>query len=104
VRSLDFGYKTRINQGGRPSKKEGMMPRYIKGQRVQVVTAMNSEGKPKYREVEAHVGKFGVILEYYRIGYEAENALSDYHVYEIRLDGDNSIMAIPEDVLKPLIA
>ena len=80
------------------------MPRYAKGQRARVVSAINSEGKPKYPDVEAHVGKLGVIVEYYRVGYEAENALSDYHVYEIRLDGDNSIMAIPEDALRPLIA
>ena len=80
------------------------MPRYAKGQRVQVVSATNGEGKPKYCDVETHVGKFGVIVQYYRIGYEAEDAPSDYYVYEIRLDGDNSIMAIPEDALRPLIA
>jgi hypothetical protein len=81
-----------------------MMPRYAKGQRVHVVSAIDSAGNSKYPDVEAHVGKSGVIVEYYRIGYEAENALTDYHVYEIRLDRDNSTMAIPEDALRPLIA
>jgi len=80
------------------------MPRYAKGQRVQVVSAIDSEGKPKYRDVETHVGKFGVIVEYYRIGFKAENLPSDYYVYEIRLDTDNNITAIPEDALRPLIS
>jgi hypothetical protein len=80
------------------------MPRYAKGQRVQVVSATNGEGKPKYCDVETHVGKFGVIVEYYRIGFKAENLPSDYYVYEIRLDTDNNIIAIPEDALRPLIS
>jgi hypothetical protein len=80
------------------------MPRYAKGQRVQVVSAIDSEGKPKYRDVETHVSKFGVIVEYYRIGFKAENLPNDYYVYEIRLDNDNNIIAIPEDALRPLIS
>jgi hypothetical protein len=80
------------------------MPRYAKGQRVQVVSAIDSEGKPKYRDVETHVGKFGVIVEYYRIGFKAENLPNDYYVYETRLDNDNNIIAIPEDALRPLIS
>jgi hypothetical protein len=80
------------------------MPRYAKGQRVEVVSAINSEGKPKYRDMETHAGKFGVIVEYYRIGFKEENLPSDYYVYEIRLDSDDSIIAIPEDALRPLIS
>jgi hypothetical protein len=80
------------------------MPRYAKRQRVQVVSAIDSEGKPKYRDVETHVGKFGVIVESYRIGFKAENLPNDYYVYEIRLDNDNNIIAIPEDALRPLIS
>jgi len=80
------------------------MPRYAKGQRIQVVSAINSEGDPKYPDMEIHVGKFGVIIEYYSIGFQAETLPSDYYVYEIRLDSDDSITAIPEDAFTPLIA
>lgn len=79
------------------------MPRYAKGQRVHVISAVDSEGNPKYPDIEAHVGKLGVIVQYYRIGYKAQDALDDYFVYEIRLDSDNSTMAIAEDALRPLI-
>ena len=79
------------------------MQRYAKGQRVEVVSALDGEGKPKYCDVEKHVGKLGVIVEYYRIGFKAENLPSDYYVYEIQLDSDNNIIAVPEDALKPLI-
>jgi hypothetical protein len=79
------------------------VPRYAKGQRVEVVSALDGEGKPKYCDMEKHVGQLGVIVEYYRIGFKAENLPSDYYVYEIRLDGDNNIIAIPEDALRPLI-
>ena len=79
------------------------MPRYAKGQKVEVVSALDGEGKLKYCDMEKHVGQLGVVLEYYRIGFKAENLPSDYYVYEIRLDGDNSIIAIPEDALRPLI-
>jgi hypothetical protein len=83
--------------------KEFIMLRYAKGQRVQVVSAIDGEGKPKYCDVETYVGKFGVIVEYYRIGFKAKSLPSDYYVYEIQLDGDNTIMAIPEGALRPLI-
>ena len=80
-----------------------MGPKYAKGQRVAIVSALDVEGKPKYCDVEKHVGQLGVIAEYYRIGFKAENLPSDYYVYETRLDSDNSIIAVPEDALKPLI-
>ena len=79
------------------------MPRYAKGQRVHIVSVIDSEGNPKYPDMEVHVGKLGVIVEYYRIGYKAKDALNDYFVYEIRLDSDNSTIAIAEDALSPLM-
>jgi hypothetical protein len=79
------------------------MQRYAKGQRVHIVSAIDSEGNPKYPDIEAHVGKAGVIIQYYRIGYTTKNAPNDYFVYEIRLDDDNSTMAIAEDALRPLM-
>ena len=80
------------------------MPKYAKGQRIQIVSAIDSEGNPKYPDMETHVGKLGVIIEYYSIGFQGENLPSDYYVYEIRLDSDDSIAAIPEDAVRPLIA
>jgi hypothetical protein len=76
------------------------MPRYAKGQRIQVVSTKNSKQEPKYRDMEPHVGKFGVVIEYHRIGFKMENLPSDYYVYEVRLD-DDSIIAVPEDALSP---
>jgi hypothetical protein len=80
------------------------MQRYAKGQRVHIVSAIDREGKPKYPDIEAYVGKLGVIVEYYRIGYQTKDAPNDYFVYEIQLDSDNSIMAIAEDALRPIVA
>ena len=79
------------------------MPRYAKGQRVHIVSAIDIEGNPKYPDMEAHVGKAGVIIQYYSIGYEAKDGPNDYFVYEIRLDDDNSTMSIAEDALRPLM-
>jgi hypothetical protein len=77
------------------------MPKYIKGQRVQIISARDDEGKPIYPDMEAHVGKSGVIVDYYSIGFE--NQPSDYYVYEIKLDDDRSIMAIQENALEVLM-
>jgi hypothetical protein len=53
--------------------------------------------------MEKYVGQLGVIIEYYHVGFKAENLPSDYYVYEIRLDSDNNVIAVPEDALKSLI-
>ena len=76
------------------------MPRYIKGQRIQIVSARDGQGKPKYRDMEPHVGKSGVIVDYYSIGFENQPS---YYIYEIQLDDDKSIMAIQEDALAILM-
>jgi hypothetical protein len=80
------------------------MRRYAKGQLIQVISAIGGEGKPKYPHMEPYVGKLGVIVQYYRVGFKAENLPKDCYVYEIQLDSENSIIAIPEDSLRPLIA
>ena len=53
------------------------MERYAREQRVQVVSAVNSKGRPKYCDMETHVGKVGVVVEYYRIGFKAQKFPSD---------------------------
>jgi hypothetical protein len=83
--------------------KELIMHRYAKGQRVQVVSALNSEGNPKYSDMTAYVGEIGIVKKYYCIGLKGENLPSDYYVYEIRIDSDDNVLAIPEDALRPLI-
>jgi hypothetical protein len=80
-----------------------MGPKYAKGQKVVIVPAINGKGNPKYPDTEKHNGKLGVILEYYRLGFDAAHNPRDYYVYRIRLESDKCKTAIPEDALRPLI-
>ncbi len=80
-----------------------MGPRYAKGQTVVIVPAINGKGRPKYPDTEKYIGKLGVVVEYYRLGFDTANNPRDYYVYRIRLDSDRSKTAIPEDALKPLM-
>ena len=62
-----------------------MGPRYARGQKVVIVPAINGKGGPKYPDTEKYIGKLGVVVNYYQIGFDKANNPRDYYVYKIRL-------------------
>ena len=88
-----------------------MEPKYMKGQKVRIVSLSDEHLKAKYSHIEEYISQTGVIIKSHWYGvsesYRPSNErprVVDHHIYDVRLDRDHKIIrAIPEDALKPLV-
>ena len=84
-----------------------MNPEYTEGQKVRIITLIDGFGRPDPRVTE-YIGKTGVVEKSYYVSgdevWEKTLKLEDTYCYDIRLEGDGTIVrGIPEVALQPHI-
>lgn len=88
-----------------------MGPKYARGQKVRIISAMDQHFKPKYPKLEEHVSESGVIIDYhwfgisepYRLAHKLKPQIFGHYIYTIRLDKNGSLMKEgPEDALESI--
>ena len=86
-----------------------MGQKYIKRQKVRIVSAKNQHFKPRYPQLEEHVSESGIVIDFrwfgigepYRPVRRPKPWIFDHYLYTIQLDKDGSrVKAVPEDVLE----
>jgi len=87
-----------------------MEAKYAKGQKVRIVSVKNQHSHLKYPQFEKHVNESGIIVEPYVVHVEELNGTGykghlagQYYIYEVRLDKDHAVVAVPEEVLEEYI-
>lgn len=88
-----------------------MGPKYVKRQKVRIVSAKNQHFKPRYPQLEEHVSESGIVIHFYWFGISEPYCLVrrpkprilDHYLYTIQLDKDGSwLKAVPEDALEAI--
>ena len=88
-----------------------MGPKYIKRQKVRIVSAKNQHFKPRYPQLEEHVSESGIVIgchwfgvsEPYRLVRRPKPRIFDHYLYIIQLEKDSSrLNAVPEDALEAI--
>jgi len=82
-----------------------MLAKYAEGQKVKILKLIDGFGRPDPR-LQSYIDKTGVVVKYYYISedemWEKTLKLEDVYCYEVRLDGDDTIVrGIPEVALEP---
>ena len=75
-----------------------MAPKYIKGQKVKIISVKDQHMHVKYPEFEPFVSKSGIIIESAWVGFEGLYVPRDNYYYKVRIE--NEVKAIPEDCLE----
>jgi len=82
-----------------------MEAKYTEGQKVKILKLIDGFGRPDPR-LQPYIGKTGVVVKFYYLSedemWEKTLKLEDVYCYEVRLDGDDTIVrGIPEVALEP---
>ena len=82
-----------------------MDPKYTEGQRVKIVTLIDGFGRPDPR-LQSYVHETGTVVKSYYVSademWEKTLKLQDVYCYDVRLDGDGTVLpGIPEVALEP---
>jgi len=83
-----------------------MAPKYIKGQKVTIISVKDQHMHVKYQEFEPYVSKSGTILDCYSVPLkelprgEGLGLPRDNYFYKVRIE--NEVKYIPEECLKPM--
>ena len=87
-----------------------MQAKYVKGQKVRIVSVKNQHSHLKYPQFERYVNESGIIVESYVVRVEELNGAGHeeylagkYYVYEVRLDKGDAVVTVPEEILEAYI-
>jgi len=76
-----------------------MAPKYIKGQKVRIVSVKDQHMHVKHSRLEPLVSKSGTIVESYWVGLEGLDLPRDNYLYTVRIE-NKEVEAIPEECLE----
>ena len=82
-----------------------MKPKYVKGQKVRIVSVKHTDGEVKYAHNEKYVGAKGVVLDSFRLGqlhtlYYKDLLHEDDYIYMVRLANTNTVIRVAEEELE----
>jgi len=83
-----------------------MEPKYMKGQKVTIVSVKDSHGRVKYAHNEKYVNEKGVVLDsfylrQFHILYYKDRLPEDAYIYKVRLSSSDTVVTAAEEELEP---
>jgi hypothetical protein len=83
-----------------------MEPKYMKGQKVTIISVKDSHGHVKYAHNEKYVGEGGVVLDsfylrQFHILYYKDRLPEDAYIYKVRLSSSGTVVTVAEEELEP---
>jgi hypothetical protein len=83
-----------------------MEPKYVKGQKVTIISVKDSHGQMKYAHNEKYVGEEGVVLDsfylrQFHILYYKDRLPEDAYIYKVRLSSSDTVVTVAEEELEP---
>lgn len=83
-----------------------MEPKYVKGQKVTIVSVKDSHGHVKYAHNEKYVNEEGVVLDsfylrQFHILYYKDRLPEDAYIYKVRLSSSDTVVTAAEEELEP---
>ncbi|ACZ61919.1 hypothetical protein [Dehalococcoides mccartyi] len=81
----------------------GMAPRFLKGQRVKILSVRLANMTSKYPEIDKYVSETGIIIEDYFVRYmdpKNEKPPITSYMYSIKLDTTRRLITVAEDALE----
>lgn len=83
-----------------------MEPKYMKGQKVTIVSVKDSHGHVKYAHNEKYVNEKGVVLDsfylrQFHILYYKDRLPEDAYIYKVRLSSSDTVVTAAEEELEP---
>jgi hypothetical protein len=83
-----------------------MEPKYMKGQKVTIISVKDSHGHMKYAHNEKYVGEEGVVLDsfylrQFHVLYYKDRLPEDAYIYKVRLSSGGTVVTVAEEELEP---
>jgi hypothetical protein len=83
-----------------------MEPKYMKGQKVNIISVKDSHGHVKYAHNEKYVGEEGIVLDsfylrQFHILYYRDRLPEDAYIYKVRLSSSDTVVTAAEEELEP---